>query len=615
MIRKHYFLRFVLLFTAITGPAYDVFSQSIGNGSEGSPSISGIVNAYTPLLQSAFPCNQKIIVGDATLFGANDLILIIQMQGAQIDASNTSSYGAIINYAGAGNYEYSKVKSIIGNTTLELQYPLVRSYDTYGKVQVIRVPQYVNPIISSTLTCQPWNGSTGGVLAIDATGSIDLQSGIDVSTTGFRGGMIISGTDFITDTSFVSETPSLIANAPKGEGIAFYGIAPFTSAKGAPANGGGGGNSHTAGGAGGSNFGCGGNGGWGYPLNTYYKLSQGLGGYGLSYSPIENKIFMGGGGGSGSIHDNNGTGGANGGGIIIITGNQMTTNSNSIDASGASSLNGGSPTHSDGIGGAGAGGTVLLSLNSISDIATVNISGGNGGNPSLLGAGPGGGGGGGMCWLSSPALSGSVSYNAAGGLPGSAQGNNYGATSGCVGIMLSNLLISINTTQPPLLANFSSLQLNALGTETSFANNSSNAVSYLWNFGDGITDTILNPTHTYSSPGIYIVTLQSTDIMNCKNTSSQVIITNIENVFTPNGDGKNDFFSFPNAAPNYYSLHFFIYDRWGKKMFDGNNENNKWDGTFNEKKVSEGTYYYVIEIINKENSEKIAKKGFLTLIR
>ena len=35
--------------------------------------------------------------------------------------------------------------------------------------------------------------------------------------------------------------------------------------------------------------------------------------------------------------------------------------------------------------------------------------------------------------------------------------------------------------------------------------------SYLWNFGDGSTSTMLNPAHTYTVPGNYVVTLQVTD--------------------------------------------------------------------------------------------------------
>lgn len=52
------------------------------------------------------------------------------------------------------------------------------------------------------------------------------------------------------------------------------------------------------------------------------------------------------------------------------------------------------------------------------------------------------------------------------------------------------------------------------GLTFTFTNTSTNATSYIWNFGDGITSTLVNPTHTYSLPGSYVVTL-SADNANC----------------------------------------------------------------------------------------------------
>ncbi len=48
-----------------------------------------------------------------------------------------------------------------------------------------------------------------------------------------------------------------------------------------------------------------------------------------------------------------------------------------------------------------------------------------------------------------------------------------------------------------------------IGLEVVFTNQSQNAASYLWNFGDGLTSTEANPTHTYANPGDYLVTLQA----------------------------------------------------------------------------------------------------------
>jgi hypothetical protein len=51
----------------------------------------------------------------------------------------------------------------------------------------------------------------------------------------------------------------------------------------------------------------------------------------------------------------------------------------------------------------------------------------------------------------------------------------------------------------------------ANGLQISFANNSSFANDYLWDFGDGSTSNVTNPVHTYAAPGNYTVTLQSSN--------------------------------------------------------------------------------------------------------
>jgi len=86
-------------------------------------------------------------------------------------------------------------------------------------------------------------------------------------------------------------------------------------------------------------------------------------------------------------------------------------------------------------------------------------------------------------------------------------------------------------------------------------------------------------------------------------------------VFTPNDDGLNDSFSFQNYNPSEYDLHLAVYSRWGKLLFQGDNEKAGWNGTFKNKKVPAGTYFYVLEITDKETNSKTEKKGFLTLLR
>lgn len=60
-----------------------------------------------------------------------------------------------------------------------------------------------------------------------------------------------------------------------------------------------------------------------------------------------------------------------------------------------------------------------------------------------------------------------------------------------------------------------------------FQNNSANGNSFLWDFGDGTTSTLINPSHVYASAGQYIVSLLVTDTNNCYASDSLTFIVNL----------------------------------------------------------------------------------------
>ena len=143
-------------------------------------------------------------------------------------------------------------------------------------------------------------------------------------------------------------------------------------------------------------------------------------------------------------------------------------------------------------------------------------------------------------------------------------------------------------------------------------------ISYSWNFGDGATDTVFQPSHTYGNLGSYTVTLIVTDGV-CPDTVTVVIEVFgessilIPNVFTPNGDGSNDFFSV--FGENLIEVKGEIFNRWGQKMFAWDNVNGKWDGrTLSGNEVPDGTYFYIIEAKGVDGKEYF-EKGTLSLIR
>ena len=84
----------------------------------------------------------------------------------------------------------------------------------------------------------------------------------------------------------------------------------------------------------------------------------------------------------------------------------------------------------------------------------------------------------------------------------------------------------------------------------------------------------------------------------------------IPNVFTPNGDGKNDYFEIggaDNPCTDFNKL--TIYNRWGKKVFEAEGSQLRWDGTVNGNRLTEGVYFYVLE------GEEGRREGSVTLLR
>ena len=133
------------------------------------------------------------------------------------------------------------------------------------------------------------------------------------------------------------------------------------------------------------------------------------------------------------------------------------------------------------------------------------------------------------------------------------------------------------------------------GLSTSFSNQSQNAWSYIWNFGDGSANSFLvNPTHVYDDSGDYLVTLIATDQKGCVDSTSKWIhvfperYIYIPNSFTPDDDGCNDVFS-----GNFIGLmsgHFYIFDRWGEVIFESSDLQFKWNGKYQDVPVQTGTY-------------------------
>ncbi len=157
-------------------------------------------------------------------------------------------------------------------------------------------------------------------------------------------------------------------------------------------------------------------------------------------------------------------------------------------------------------------------------------------------------------------------------------------------------------------------QMSLPNTFVQFTDRSERATSWNWDFGDGVTSAESNPGHTYTAPGTYFVHLRVTSAEGCITEVTHgpyIVLTPdlfIPNVFTPNGDGVNDFFVVNYTGDQAFSL--AVYDRWGVQQYNSNNKTKGWDGKNAQGlDAPEGIYYYRLSVGDREYV------GSITLVR
>ena len=154
-----------------------------------------------------------------------------------------------------------------------------------------------------------------------------------------------------------------------------------------------------------------------------------------------------------------------------------------------------------------------------------------------------------------------------------------------------------------------------------FQNQSTGAISYFWNFGDGAKDStsiLDSPIHNYVNDGTYIVMLVTTNIEGCSDTTYQTVIVlpdfyfYFPNAFTPNTNGKNDLFLGYGAGIKKYNMK--IFDRWGEKLFETDDLYTGWDGTFKGEKVPSAVYVVIFDLEGYRYQVE-RRIGSITLVR
>lgn len=193
--------------------------------------------------------------------------------------------------------------------------------------------------------------------------------------------------------------------------------------------------------------------------------------------------------------------------------------------------------------------------------------------------------------------------------------------------------------EAPLTVEFTNTSENGSSFEWYFykSNEQINKEKEAKTFKDSVQEIVYNrdPVYTYEACGKYLVKLVS------KKTTGSVICTSYKyiddvievdtsfieapNVFTPNGDGKND-----NFAIKYFSMKsvkFTILNRWGKVLHTWESGNVQgfynsattisaavWDGKVGGRMATPGVYFWVAEGVGRDG-ERRKENGFFHLFR
>ncbi len=142
------------------------------------------------------------------------------------------------------------------------------------------------------------------------------------------------------------------------------------------------------------------------------------------------------------------------------------------------------------------------------------------------------------------------------------------------------------------------------------------AADYQWNV-DGTTKSGENVYHTFDNPGKYEVLLTVKDKQGKTKTITENIevlslvkssISDIQNIFTPNGDGANDILKV--EGENIKEFKAVVYNQNGTVVFEWNTISGFWDGKdMNNQPVPDGTYFLVVNALGEDNQPYEFKKS------
>lgn len=143
------------------------------------------------------------------------------------------------------------------------------------------------------------------------------------------------------------------------------------------------------------------------------------------------------------------------------------------------------------------------------------------------------------------------------------------------------------------------------------------AIDYSWSPNTFINNNkILTPKVFPQQNTQYTLTAVSTVGCGVASAGTMIKVYNdiyIPTAFTPNSDGKNDYFKII-AADGYQLIKFQVYNRWGQVAYDAKDLTGGWDGTYKKLPQPGDVYIYFLEL-QTTSGKKIIKTGHVILIR
>lgn len=160
---------------------------------------------------------------------------------------------------------------------------------------------------------------------------------------------------------------------------------------------------------------------------------------------------------------------------------------------------------------------------------------------------------------------------------------------------------------------------SALGIPVEFLDSSQGATRWNWMADEGIFGSGREFSHLYGRTGPVFSRLIATNDAGCADTAIRLMFLEsgadgwLPTAFTPDGSGLNDRFKIGGlSAVSVFRMS--IYNRWGEKIFETNNPDDGWDGTFGGKPVPEGHYACLISVVYF-NGQRRTFNGQIAVLR